>query len=624
MMQARRRSRYLWQVLAVLAIWAGFGWGSGGAQADVLTLTSAHVTVTINGAVSQSQAVLPYDWDSRQGGVPGYATFELRFDRPAQNGSIPEPYGLYIRRVGTAYELWLNGILLQKNGSLQQADGADYAKSPRYVAISPASLQANNVLQLRVRADVSRKAGVSPLLLGPEHEVYGLFLADYRIRSTGSLVVLVLSLAVGFIALMLWLSQRIVDEQGVSRRESLFLWAALAELCWSVSIANHLIEVPPLPTPWWGMLAGVATAAWACCMALFCMELAGWQPFRRKNLLPGWFAFLLIIGFIAAYGAAELGLARLLTSWYLVFGCTFLIFIPVFVWRARRAPSAMVKLLAASMVINMMVGFYDLYVLRLSDQYGAHTYLRYSSVLFGLSLGYFVLRRFREIGVQAQSLNLALATRVAEKEAELALSFGHLERFAREQERLSERARILSEVHDSVGGRVSLALGQLKSGEVDSPELLQTLRDSLEQLKLTIDALTLPQGDVTALLAGLRYRLEPRFRAQNLTLEWDLASLPIVPRLEGNAMRQLQMVVFEAISNVLRHAGARSMRLSAQPAGDHAKGVSIHIVDDGCGFDPHRQRAQGLTSMQKRAAAIGATLSIHSEAGRTQVVITLE
>ena len=89
-------------------------------------------------------------------------------------------------------------------------------------------------------------------------------------------------------------------------------------------------------------------------------------------------------------------------------------------------------------------------------------------------------------------------------------------------------------------------------------------------------------------------------------------------------MRQLQMVVFEAISNVLHHAGARLMRVSAQPAGERANGVRIQIVDDGCGFDTHRQGGQGLTSMHKRAAAIGAVLSVNSRPGRTEVDITLE
>ena len=37
-----------------------------------------------------------------------------------------------------------------------------------------------------------------------------------------------------------------------------------------------------------------------------------------------------------------------------------------------------------------------------------------------------------------------------------------------------------------------------------------TLRESLDHLKLSIDAMNLPGGDVNALLASLRYRLQRR------------------------------------------------------------------------------------------------------------------
>jgi signal transduction histidine kinase len=618
---ARAGRRACRHVGAVLVMAMAMAMGTAATQAEVLTLTEARVTATVKGVVSQTPVTLPYDWDARQGAVPGSAVLELHFALPAV---LSQPYGLYVSRLGTAYELWLNGVLLQKNGSLLEADGADYAKAPRFVVISPASLHADNVLQVRLRADASRKAGLAPVVLGPEQEVKALYLRDYRIRNTGSLVVLVFSLTVGFIALMLWVSQRIVDDQNATRRESLFLWAAIAELCWSVSIANHLIEVPPLPSPWWAMIAAAATAAWACSMALFCMDLAHWQPFREKKLVPRWFAFLVFAGLVAFYAAATFGMARLLTLWYLVLGLTFLVFVPFFVLRALRGTSTMAKLLAICMVINMLVACYDLYVLRLSPSYGAHTFLRYSSVLFGLSLGYFVLRRFYEMGRQAQVLNLGLAERVAEKEAELALSFAHLERFAREQERLAERGRIWSEMHDGVGARIGLAIQQLKTGHAVMPQTHQTLRASLEELKLTIDAMGLPEGDVTAMLASLRYRLEPRIRAAGIELHWEVQWLPILDRLDGSRMRHLQVSVYEALSNVLLHSGARSVRVVACEAGVEGRGISIQIIDDGCGFDWQHEQGRGLLSMQERSARAGASLIIDSAPGRTRVEFTLE
>jgi signal transduction histidine kinase len=175
-------------------------------------------------------------------------------------------------------------------------------------------------------------------------------------------------------------------------------------------------------------------------------------------------------------------------------------------------------------------------------------------------------------------------------------------------------------MHDGVGSHLSSAIRQLESGRADREQVLQTLRDSLDQLKLSIDAMHLPPGDVTALLANLRYRLEPRFAALDVQLQWHVDDLAPVRGFDGAAMRHLQFMVFEALSNVLQHARARVLRIEAFASGS---GTVLRIIDDGCGFDAGRPRRQGLASMHERASAIGARLSLESRPGRTVVAIAL-
>jgi signal transduction histidine kinase len=173
-------------------------------------------------------------------------------------------------------------------------------------------------------------------------------------------------------------------------------------------------------------------------------------------------------------------------------------------------------------------------------------------------------------------------------------------------------------MHDGVGSHISSAIRQLQSGQSNPNEVLLTLQDSLDQLKLSIDALNLPPGDVTALLANLRYRLEPRFRAMGLTLEWAVVPLENLARLDAGAMRQLQYILFEAFSNVMQHAHASVLRIEAT-----APSVRIRICDNGCGFDATATQRKGLNSMQERAKAIGAQLHIRSRPGETVVEILL-
>jgi signal transduction histidine kinase len=259
-------------------------------------------------------------------------------------------------------------------------------------------------------------------------------------------------------------------------------------------------------------------------------------------------------------------------------------------------------------------------VYRFTDSYGQTMWLRYSSVLFGLTLAYIVLVRFRVANAALSDLLGSLATRMAQKEDELRRSYVRLEQLAREQERVAERGRILRDMHDGVGAHLSSAIRQLQSGRADGQQILATLRDALEQLKLSVDVMGLPRGDINALLAGLRYRLEPRFAASDVQLQWDVQELAPMPRLDAVAMRHLQFMVFEALSNVLQHARATTLRIEAVCL---AGGARLRIVDDGRGFDVRTPAGRGLNTLRERAAAIGAQVTVVSRPGRTVVEICL-
>jgi len=267
-------------------------------------------------------------------------------------------------------------------------------------------------------------------------------------------------------------------------------------------------------------------------------------------------------------------------------------------------------------VLAVLIGVRDWLVIRVSDSYGDTTWIRYTSVLFGIALLAIVVSRFRAASEQARDLLATLSAKVADRERELALTYGRLEQAAREQATMLERQRILRDMHDGVGTHISSAIRQLQAGEGSQAELLRTLRDSLDQLKLTIDSIHLPDGDVGALLAALRYRLEPRFDASGIALEWAVDELVPVERLDAQAMRHLQFLLFEAISNVLQHAQATLLRIEAAMLGT---AVRLSVIDNGCGYDASR----APRSLHERAQAMGVRLVLESRPGRTVVQLDM-
>ncbi|RZL86123.1 MAG: histidine kinase [Variovorax sp.] len=585
------------------------------ADQGMLALNSGTVTTTVDGVTEIEPLRLPYHWDRQQAGRPGVASFDLPFvlDR------VPEvPWGIFIARIGTSFEIQLNGELLQANGSLTRSDGGDYAKVPRFIAMPAKLLQpGENLLQIRIRADTGRRAGLSQLVLGPASTVRGELFADaYASRFTGSVLLSAFSIVVGVTAFALWLTQPATSAGGGQRREGMYLWAAVAEFCWALRVGDGAIANPPLPWIAWGMLMTACYSGWAASAMLFCHHVAGWD--RDASLR--WMRRAMAVMMLGSVAATWLSLSRAdprwLTGWLSIEIVGIALYIGGFVVATVRRPNRARVLMSSVAVLAVLIGLRDWLVIRVSNSYGDTTWTRYTSILFGIALLAIVVSRFRAASEQARDLLATLSAKVADRERELALIYGRLEQAAREQATTLERQRILRDMHDGVGTHISSAIRQLQAGEGSQTELLRTLRDSLDQLKLTIDSMHLPDGDVGALLAALRYRLAPRFDASGIALEWAVGELLPVERLDAQAMRHLQFLLFEAISNVLQHAQAMVLRIEAAMEG---AAVRLRVIDDGRGYDVSRVPR----ALHQRAQAIGAPLLLESRPGRTVVQLTL-
>jgi signal transduction histidine kinase len=623
-MRSRLGSLVWWGWLLCLAVWASPG------AAAVLTLDQAQGTVIVNGETFRHGVKLPYHWDRSNPGQRGEAIFDFEFELPE---APDEFWGIYLPGLGNAYQIWLNGTLLQRFGTMvqdhgdaQAYNGADAARVPRYISVDSGHFRKTNQIRVHIRADVGRRGGLAPLLIGPQDEVYPLYVQAYRWRATGSVGVVAFCLVVGLTALALWSTHAGLRKAGRVGRDPLYLFAAVAQLFWAIYVGDVLVEDPPLPWPWWGVLQSVALGIWGSSMALACMELSNWREQAWANRFRRWLVILLVLCPGFAWWALGMGQPVVLTFWYGVFGLSALGFVLAFLWSAARQARSEQRIVAVAGFINILVALRDFYVFRVDPVYAANTWVRYSSVLFGLAMGYVVLLRFRATSLQLQDVLNNLAQRVSDKEQALRDSYVRLEALARQQERTAERSRILRNMHDGVGAHISSAMRQLQAPGDGVPlpgreEVLLTLRDAMDQLKLSIDAIHLVPGDVTALLANLRYRLGPRFKAMGIELQWDVDLLPLCPQLDAGAMSELQFMLFEALSNVMQHANTHVLRIEGHAQGEER--IYVRVIDDGCGFDPQSKGKKGLASLRERATAIGAQLEISSQPGKTVVEIQL-
>jgi len=123
-------------------------------------------------------------------------------------------------------------------------------------------------------------------------------------------------------------------------------------------------------------------------------------------------------------------------------------------------------------------------------------------------------------------------------------------------------------------------------------------------------------GFAAALAQAARQLTETRDVRLKLRLDGGPAGLPA--DVEYNLLR----IASEAVSNAVRHSGARTIEVALDCADGR---LVLGVKDDGVGFDGEPAAGDygghyGLVGMRERAAQIGAELKLTSQRGRGTVV----
>ncbi len=190
---------------------------------------------------------------------------------------------------------------------------------------------------------------------------------------------------------------------------------------------------------------------------------------------------------------------------------------------------------------------------------------------------------------------------------------------------VEERQRIAADLHDAVSQRLFAAILGVRAARIAAA------RDpvsSSRQLATAEEQMRLAQGELRTLAHTLLLAAPQDVGAalRELVHAFSVGDGPRLsarigegPEIGPLAAQAVLRVAQEALHNAVRHAGAARIRLRF---GRRRGAVVLEVQDDGRGFAAGLPRGAGLGSMQARADAIGARLSIRSAPGRG-VTVTL-
>jgi signal transduction histidine kinase len=591
-------------VLLGMGLWFGTVMGQTPSTPDsptVHTITQAEAVLEPEGLPPQRvQVNLRHRWDSAFPGRGGRARYTLSLPVSTLLGG--QTLGLYLERAGNQASVKLNGVQLQQWGE-PGSTVFDSSKFSRVLALPRPLLEGAGpqLVEIEIHAQASRGAGLSPVVVGPFAAVLALQERQQFWTHGPAAAYAACLLLMGGLAAGLWWRQR----------ESLFGYFSVAALCGAVRPLDQWLQNTPLPWPLWGALLALAYGLQLGLMARFVLLALDrhivWLV-RSIQIVLGSMAVLVALSF--GLGVPALWTLALVMLELVGLACFGVVLQEA--WRRRRLEAWW--LLAAG-GMTLLAGTHDLFRVRMGLWGGSTLALTpHAMFVFVLFLAALVVSRFSRTSEAYRVLNSQLTERVAEKEQLLRDTFESLRQEQHERTVLGERQRIMREIHDGIGSQLVGLLSLVHQEQVQPLVLEEQVRHALDEMRMAVDSLQPMQSDLTAVLATLRYRLQPRLQAAGIEVQWDVDSLPPIPGLEPPQILQVQRILLEGFTNVIKHAKASRVVMQARWQTEPQPAVWLQLIDNGVGLSAPALELPGLglPSMRARAKALGATLTLSS------------
>jgi signal transduction histidine kinase len=551
---------------------------------------------------SPSRMTLPVrSLRERREPVPLRAVSEFELARSPQSS----PWMLYVEDLHDGGRLKINGTVV---ASFPVTDGSSTVRQlrPSRIELPPGLLRAGTNVIEREWAIHENMLLMPRMAIGEAQSVQRIFAPRdmaYRVLPG---ITMVVALVLALLMFGIYMG---------SRDLKVYLWMTLS--CGSFCVLDLMFFVNAIPA---GLFAywRLALFAAGCGLTLgsyyFLLAISGVDApnYRRWTL---WLSVLLCLAYLAHYLWTGKTFEPVFSRAILLLSACFAPLPFVALVRSLLRQFSWRKAVLLLVVLSgLWVNLVDLSAMNSSRSAAQSAYLlQLFALVWFSSAGAFLIADFSR-SLAAQSAQSATMARELAAQKEELSRLHALERTAREAEAAAlERARIMQDMHDGLGSQLVSSLVLARAGELSSQQTYDLLRSCIDDLRLAIDSAQGTDDALPLALANLRFRMQPRLKAEGITLQWHTQTLGHALPLRPQDQLPVLRIVQEGLSNALKHAGAKTITLRA---GQTHTELDIRIEDDGRGFDVAEAKARatgkGLNGLEKRARVLGGHLQISS------------
>jgi len=562
------------------------------------------IMLTTHGQTKDAMRKLPHYWVSE----PAYSQDESHVPNPLNGPRTTLNYVATVDLDVPTYELWaiffpqlLHDAEISLNGNaigppLQSPGYSRSGLRTKYVPLPGGALNTGaNVFSITLTAKPDYKAMLGKFYIGPASTLEQWH--DKRVFQQQMLwfafAVLVL---IGMIAIVLGHS---------SESNRVYYWFAAMCLSWVIAGCCQLLTYSPIDWKWIDLLSSIGGILFTCFAYLFCLSIIRQNSTSITRVilslstvtaiiytastafeLPGALHLQLSIGILLALGVV--------VAWR-------------FLRQTMRSPTDDFLILSTAGVLILGFGVLGTYMSFVGDRPSVRL-LNYLTPLVMLAAGYLLLNRFSRTLKRTED-QVVTSPAVVKDLSDTSAAARHL--------LVAERERIMRDMHDGVGGHLVSSLSILRNHNISNPDLEETLGQALVDLRLMIDSLEETDGDLSVAVAMLKDRTQRSLKGSTTKTTWRIEEIVLPARGPADTL-QILRIIQECISNVLKHANAEQLGVSARMAASDLAHFSVY--DNGKGFDTDSTSAgRGIMNLHRRSEALGATLEIESSTDGTRV-----
>ena len=559
---------------------------------------------------------LPDLWrKSRPQVAPVPSWYRIGFEHP---GGDSQPWGMFLPYFADGGEVWLNGALLARIPENTPQQWVRWTR-PHMVSLPPSLLRAgaNELLVRSARPPAGGNIRLARPRIGPLEELRPSYDRRYFWAKVtpeiSSLVCFLIAAAV----LCVWWRRR---------SEVMYGLFGVAVALWGLRTMSFVVEVVPWNLwPWWRLVFHTATGGFIVVMTVLAWRLAGVQKRWFERAVFGYW----LIGplWLLAQGpAAEPMVNRWWVGGFLPIGATIVL---VTAWSLVRRRTLESAALPVTLAIAALAGMHD-YMINwdLEPQaawlagWTQHRYqvLHLGADLVLLAMGGLITARFIRALRSLEDVNQTLEVRVADREKELAANYVRMFALERENAAAQERQRIMRDIHDGLGSKLFVSLSRVERGAMGPEETADALRGCISEMRLAFDSLAPQQQDFRSTLGNFLFRWRSQLLACGIRPTWDIAVPDEALQLSPHASLQLLRVAQEALTNVVKHAGASAVDVQLRLVEGQ---LELEVRDNGIGAAgvSEDSSGRGLNNMRTRAGQLGGRVDVHGGSGGTRVTV---